>query len=445
MEVRIEDIGPCKKRLSIKVPPEKVAEEIEKGIAELAATVHFPGFRVGKVPHELVEKRFKKRVLDEVKQNSVRDSLREALEENGLDMIGMPELDDIEHAEDTGLSYTATIEVRPEINIENYKGIELTRSPTEVTPDEVERLVEDTRKRLGIMQDAPDGKVTEDSFVRANCEILVEGKSVWKQDGVVFSVSDGTILGLTIDGLSGSMVGKTAGDTVDFSLALPEGFMIEEHRGKPGKLKVTVVEARQLIPAELGEAVFERLGARDEKDLRERFRAQIQQSKEGEAQRLMRRQLADKMIEMAHIELPEDLVTRAGAEMKERNKRILQYQGASEEQLEHEDETITRDSQEAARRQVAWHFIVEDIAAKEKIFATEEDVNGRIAAMASQANRRPAAVRTELERQGDLVELRGEIRKDKTIQFLLEKAKVKVDEGPQGQQETGKKREGKEK
>jgi len=425
MEVRIEDIGPCKKCLSIKVPPERIREEIEKNLAELTATVQFPGFRPGKAPRNLVEKRFKSTVVDEVKEKLVRESLGEALTENSIDVIGSPELDKVEMEEESGLSYEATVEVRPEIKLEDYKGVELKKAPTEPTSEEIDEFILSMRRRYGTMQDVRDGKVVEDAWVRADSEIFVADERVWKREGIVFGVEEGLILGLAVEGLKDKVLGAAIGDELEFDVTLPEGFFIEEHRGKQARLKVKITEVRRLVPAELTETLLERLGVSSEEDLRARVAGELRSSKEAQAREDMSRQLREKLLDAAEAELPEDLVNRVAADIAERRKRWMRLaSGAEAAGSAEEPEDLASESMEAAREQVIWHFLLEDVAEKEKIFATEDDVDQELELIAVQSRKRPTAVRTELERSGRLSELRSEIRRAKTVQFLLDNAKI---------------------
>ena len=422
MEVRIDDVGPCKKSLSIKVPPERIQEEVEKNLTELSETVRFPGFRPGKAPRALVEKKFRKDVLDEVKGELVRESLTEALKENDLDVLALPDVDKVEMDEQTGLSYEATVELKPRITMGEYKGVELEKESTEVADKDVDEFVMGLRRQHGRMEDAPEGKADDNSWVRADCEILVSGEKVWNREGIVFGVEEEMVLGLQIEGLKKSISGKTIGDELELDVTLPDGFFIEEHAGKSATLKIKITEVRVLVPAELNEAMLQRVGASDEEELRSMVRTNLVSNREMQAQRNLRQQLMDKLIDSAEVEMSEDVVERVAGDIIERQKRRAQMYGQT---IDDADEALKAETREQARREVIWHFMLEQIAEKEKVFATEDDVEAEIARMAAQTGRRPTVVRNELERAERLSELRGDVRRQKTVNLLIDKATIK--------------------
>jgi len=429
MEVLIEDIGPCKKKLNVKLPVEKVREKMNTAMEELASTVHLPGFRVGKAPRKLLEKRFKDQVAQEVKEELVRDSLAQAIKENNLAIIALPKVEKIDTEEQGGLSFTATVDVRPQINLADYKGIELARKPAVLDDTEVDAFIEGLQKRYGVMEDIPDGVVTEDTVVRADCEIRVDDAAVWSQQGIVFQVAQGAILGLSIEGLKEAISGKKIGDDLEFPVVLPEQFVIEAHRGKSGKLRVRISAARRLAPAELGEALFSQLQVKDASELRERVAAELRHRKQEESQHDLRHQLDEKLLSMVSLELPQDVVDSYAAGLKERHKDMMRSFGASDQELNAQDEKIVEGSKDAARKKVSLEFILDEIADKEKIYATEEELERHIEAMAVREDKRPRALRTEIERENRMDAIRADIREEKTVAFLLEKAKITEAQG----------------
>jgi trigger factor len=426
MEVQVEDIGPCKKRLSIEIPPEKIDEELEKNYEQLAEQAVVPGFRKGHVPRWLIKNRFGEQVNDETKEALVAEALSEAVRENSLEPIGTPQIgDDVDFEPGRPLSFDVTLEVYPDFEIEDYKGIQLEKPSVEPTKAELKERADAVRERYAELEEITEGKPQDGDVVKCHI-VLREGDEVYRDvPDHQFILGDHVLIGMTqeetTEFVSGIEVGKAAEKKID----IPDDYPEEEKRGAKMALSLTLDEVRRPNPPELTEEWVKSIGFDSMEEFNEELATAVRNEKEQQTQRELEKQLDDKLLEKADFELPEDVVGLMAERGLARTSAIMQYRGAPPELIERESDRLKKQSQESAERTAKLYFILRKIAEKERLFVTEDEVNARIEAMASVRQRSPEQVRRELEQEDRLSELRSTMREEKARSLLMDNAAVK--------------------
>jgi len=439
MRLGVEEIGPCKKKIKVEVPPEKIREEFDKGMVELMRSAKIPGFRPGHAPRRLLEKRYGKRLEEEVKGTLIAKSFSEALEDLNLKTIGEPNIENIEFEPNAKLSYEATVEVKPTFDLDGYDNFELEKNDTEVKEEEIENALQDIRKQAAEFKAVSEEGARKGDVISAEAELFAEGESIWREPGARFTTEARKFLGIELPDLESNLLGKKAGEEVRIPVELGSDFFQEQHRGKRGEVLFRLKEIQRPLYPEINDEFAKRLGFDSLGLLRERLREQIHLSKERSARSDLIHQIEEKLLEMVNFELPEGILKRLATESAARRELEMRYYGVSEERLQKEKEHLMNASRESAERQMRLYFILERIAEKEKIFATEQDVARRLEEIASSRNVKPARVRQELEEKGLMSELRGQIREEKVFDYLLSKANIRQkaqpaqEEGPSGE------------
>ncbi|HOQ03766.1 MAG TPA: trigger factor [Anaerohalosphaeraceae bacterium] len=425
--VKIEDIGPCKKKVTVEVPEEKIKALLDEKYKELRQDVIIPGFRRGRAPIRLLEKRFGTDVRNQVKLQLMAESAEAALKDNKVDYLGDP---DIKHEEitlpDSGpLVYSFEVEVRPEFELPNLEGIEIRKPKVEVTEESIQEEIESMRKRSGMWVPKEEAVEAGDQVI-ADVIVHVEGEEGQdKQDSIEIFVRDpGFVAGVPVEGLAELLRGAKHGDERTVTVDVPSTYFNERFRGKKVDIKITVKEVKMLKPAELNEEFFSRFGVSTLDELKGRVRDYLETATERQARAAMVDQVYAYLQKNIDFDLPADMAADQSLAILQRRYVNLLMQGVSKEEIEQQMDQLRASSDQQAKEQLKLFFIMSKIADQFGIEVTEEEINGHIAAVAAQRGRRPEKMREELARDGSLAQFALQVREQKCIEKILEKAKI---------------------
>jgi len=376
----VEETGPCARLLKIEVPAETVQQEIEKSYDELRKTVFIKGFRKGRVPRHILERRFSEEVLEGVKRDLVEGKLSEAIEKHELRLVSTPSvnLDEIKLEPDHPLTFEVNVEVFPEFTIDNYTGLEVERPDTTVTDQDVAGALESLRMQHARYEKVEEGTVGEGDVPICHAIVLKDGQEVLRREELGAD-------GLKLEGLKAALLGASPGETRTFEgITLPDDLRQESLRGQTVDIQVTVDEIRRFVLPELD-------------DLREEILDQLRLDRQRQADQAVRERIEDKLLELTDFDVPEGLVERVVARAAERQRLALLYRGVPEDKLDEEVRRLAPGTREQSIRDCKLFFILERIADQEKIFVTEDEVEQRIQAIALNYRRRPQDVQAELD------------------------------------------------
>jgi len=424
--VEVEDLGPCKKKLVISVPSERIREVFAGDLEELVKNATIPGFRQGRAPKALIEKRFRKNLDEQVKEKLLDEAFKEALDQKDLKAMLPPEIGKVDFDPDGKLDFDVTVTVRPKVEIENYKGIELVKETKVVTDKDIDDFIEALRMRLARFETVSEGAVEFDDIVSIEAKILVDGTEVFADRNLRIRVAESTdeLYGLKIEGLGKALDGLVIGDERRFDVTLPDDFFLDQHKGQNATLVVSASEISRRVIPELDEDFMSRLGFDNEQDLRQYARRAVAERNEYETNRRMRADLTEKLLAMCSFDLPESVVESSAQRLQRLREHEMRIYGATPEQISETADRVQSASLEQATAELKTYFILDAIADNEKIFATETEVSEAVERMAARRGVRPARQWHDLEQQDSLAELRDEIRHTKTVRFLLDNANI---------------------
>ena len=426
MEVKVESLAACKKRLSITLSREEIKAKMEERYAELEQEAQVPGFRPGRAPRRLVEKRFHEAVEEETRAKLISESLTKALEEQKLDVIGEPDLDPekIEMPADGPLTFTIDLEVRPEFEAPDYIGIPVNVEQPTVGDAEVAQSLERLRESHGRLEEVPAGGEAKDNdIVTGDVAIQAGDVVVLDRQSVRMPASAIVIEGIRLEKFGELLKGVKAGETRTTKMTIDQTAEKEDLRGKEVELRVKVNRIERVaLPDDA--AV---LKATDHEDM-DALKRTLRRELEGRSDQVFRERqenaLHGWLMEQAKFDLPEELAKRHANSLLQRTVMGLQYRGVPVDEIEKRLEEIRGASTERAARELKLMFILDAIAKKEKVEATDAEVDARVRFMAVQQGRRDDRLREEMEAEGTLANLRSQIRDDKVTRMLLEKAKI---------------------
>ena len=446
-KVTLSDTGPARKTLTLEIPEKRIQASIEEAYGSLRDDAVLPGFRKGRAPRRLLEKRFATSLREDVKRRLLSESYAQAIDEHGLDVIGEPELlngdDDFELPESGDLKLELDIEVAPEVELPEFDTLKIDRPSAEVADSDIDEEIERVAERYGSMQPVADATFAEGDYVQADvtiragqdagddAEVISTSADVWTLVHGEKNEFKGHIAGILIPDLGKQLTGKKVGDTITVSMDGPPSHEDEKIKGQPITIVIDTKECHRLEPL-TRDALIERIGVETEDELKERVRENLEQRKQAESDTAVHKQIAEQLVEKTKLELPEGLKGRQIERVIERQRMEMLYQGSSEDEVEAKLAEARSDSESAAIEQLKAFFVVDAAAKKLDIEVTQQEINQRIVQVAMQQQRRPDKVARELQERGQIEQLYLSIREQKTLDQIAARIEGTADEAAEG-------------
>jgi trigger factor len=411
--------------LTVEVSAEKVNEGLTAAFNKVVKTVNVPGFRKGKMPRPMFEKRFG---VESLYQDALDILLPEAygsaIDETGIEPIDRPEIDIEQMEKGKELIFKATVQVKPEVTLGEYKGLEVEEVDTTVTDEDVAKELETLQNRQAELVVKEEGTAELGDTVVLDFEGFVDGEAFEGGKAENHSLELGS--GSFIPGFEEQLVGVATGESKDVEVTFPEEYHAAELAGKPAVFKVTIHEIKgKELPAlddEFAKDVDDEVETLDA--LKEKIRTRLEDSKKHEAEHHVRDSLVEKAAENAQVEIPEVMVTSEVNRMLQEFEQRLQMQGMNLElyfQFSGQDENALREQMnEEAVNRVRVALTLEAIVKAENIEVTDEEVNAELEKMAGMYNMTVDNIKQAL---GGLDGIKGDLQKQKAVEFLIENKK----------------------
>jgi trigger factor len=424
MKVQVEELSPIEKKLSIEVENARVVEELNRAYSALGKQVKLPGFRQGKVPRRILEQRFREQVEDEVIQRVVQSAWLEAVREHKVEAVAPPQVTNNSGLKaDAPFSFEARVEVKPKVEARDYQGLPLTRSETKVEDKEVDARLEELRQNMARLEPVEGRDVAQaGDFVTVDYEATVDGKAFpgSKAEGVTVEIAPGELVESNVAALEGTKVGETR----EIDYVFPADYRVEDVKGKTARFKFHLKGLKKKVVPELNDDFAKETGeSQSLEELRGKIRADLEQGKRNKAQAEERDALLKALIERNAFEVPRSMVDRTIDNMLESRLRAMARMGMDPRRLNLDFARLREDLREEATKEVKGALLIEAIAQKENIQATDADVEKKIEELATESKQAVAVVRKYFkgpeERQG----LSLRLREEKTIEFLKGQAK----------------------
>ena len=429
--ITVSDAGPCRKRLRVVVSAERVAEEVEKGYRSLGQGVRVPGFRPGRIPRPILEKRFGEALLHEVKETLVQTGFRQALQSNELSPLGSPELDleRVRLEDGKELEFEVALDVRPKVELPDWRAISVERRPATVSEAEIDEAGSALRQGNRRVVPDPEGAVAADGMVLARVEFLLDGKSLLVRDSLRLTPST-AVPGADPGAFSAALQGRRKGETFEVEVGFRAGFEVPEAVGKRGSARISVLEVHRLVEP-TDEELARALDFADAAALRENLRSRLLRHKEETENRRVEDEILGALTRACAFDVPERIVESESEEGVRRLQASLEAQGVSAEEVGAEVASRRARSREEARASIKGWFVLEALARREKAFVTEDEMRTEFQAIAQRNGVPPEEVRRYYEERSDLLgALRAELLERKVRRLLREQAGAGAKENP---------------
>jgi len=424
IEVNIENVGPCKKHVRVKVARSDIDHFETEAVKDVVQTAAVPGFRPGRVPPALARRRFRDEISDSVRQRVLMSSLEQLADENSLDPINEPDFDveSLRIPEEGDFEYEFDVEVRPEFEVPNYGGLKIQRPVREVSDDDVTQYLKKFLGQYATLAVREEPAEAGD-FVQASIDFTKDGAPFRSIPSVDLQLKP-TIRfrDAEINGFDQLMAGSTPGTQKSVDIVISNEAEQIEMRGEKLTATITVKSVRRQELPELDSAFLERVGVSNEQELRDELQGMLQRQVTYDQRQACRRQVLEKITESATWELPESLVNKQTENALRREILEMQQAGFTTQQILARENELRQQSVSSTRQALKEHFVLDRIATQEKIEVSPIDIDSEINMMAVQRGESPRRVRARLQKSGVIENLEAQIRERKAVDFILKSA-----------------------
>ena len=417
-----EELSPVQKTIEVEIPAALLTREADRVTTEFSRQAKVPGFRPGKIPASVVRTRFAKEIQEEVVSRVLGESFRSAMKEKGLEPVGEPRLEHLDpFIEGAPMTFKAVFEVKPQIDLGEYRGIEIEDPKIEVTETDVDAMIERLRDQASAYRIESERGLEDGDF--AVIEIVSNGDDIEpKTDAGHFKMGEDTPL----PELHEALRGKKAGDTASFDKTYGEDANQEAWRGKTVHHDVTLKEIRVQEKPEVNDDFAKSVGGWDTIALmRETIEADIRKHREVEAQRFKRNQIGEKLLAVHTFDVPETLVDDELGKSLNNYARYLASQGVNLEQAEIDWRKVGEEFRPEAIKRVKRSLILEAIAKKEGLDASDVEVDAEIRRAAREQEREFADVKHHLKHDGGYEALRSSLAQEKALELVLRESRAR--------------------
>lgn len=424
LDVDITDSGPCKKHVSVSVARSDIDDILDDVLNELGETADVPGFRVGRVPRQLLKKRFRKELGNEVKQKILMGSLEQISEENSLDPINEPNLDveNIEIPDEGDFEFEFDVEVRPDFDLPDYAKLKITRPVREITEESVDSYLKEFLVQYG-KREIVDGAAEKGDFVTVNAEFMHGGETLREIDEMTAQLkSTLRFQDAEIAGFDELVAGAKAGESREVTITVSQEAETLEMRGETVNAEFRIKEVRRLELPELNKEFLQKIGVETEEELRLEINNILERQVMYEQRQSTRAQVLDKITESADWELPEDLVMKQVENALHREILEMQQAGFTTQEIQARENELRQKSVTTTRQALKEHFVLDKIAEKEGIEVSPSDIETEIQMMAMQRGESPRRLRARLTKSGVIDNLEAQIRERKAVDAILDTA-----------------------
>ncbi len=415
--------------LEIEIDAESFSQAVDKAYRKLVQKVNVPGFRKGKAPRQIFERMMGKEVIiEEAMESVVPDAYYQAVSDTGIEPIDQPKVEIVQAEEGKPVVFKATVQVKPEVTLGQYKELEVIKPSTEVPEEEVDKTLERLQNRHAKLLTLEEGTVEQGDTAVIDFLGKVDGEPFKGGEGKDYSLEIGS--GSFIPGFEEQLIGQAVGETRDIAVTFPEDYQAENLAGKEAVFTVTIngIKRKELaaLDDEFAKDIsdFETL-----EELRSDISNKLKENAENQSKYGLRQEIVNRIVNNTEVEVPDVLVESQLREMIGNFESRLTGQGMSLENYLSFAKTTLADFEESMRPDAIWsaksNLVLETIAKLEKIEPSSEEIKAEAAKIAQYLNQDLEQFQETIESKGQIDYIKDQIVREKTLQFLVDNAIVK--------------------
>ena len=429
MNVTVENLAPCKKLVRIEIEAAQVDETFEAITKDYQKQAALPGFRPGKAPRDMILKKYEQDIKDEVKRKLTSDSYRQALTEKKLEVLGYPDIEEIQFGKGQPLLYAATVETAPEFELPDYKGLPVKVEARTVTDDDMTRAFDTLRQQQVSFATVERTAQTNDIAV-VNYTGTTEGKPITELAPTAKGLTEQKNFWVEMDaktfipGFAEQLLGAKAGDKRTVNVDFPADFVTPALQGKKGVYEVEVVEVKEKVLPVRDDVFAKSLGAESLEKLNEGVRRDLENELTSSKNKSVRNQLIRSLLDRVNFELPESAVAQETKNVVYDIVRENQKRGVSRDLIEQQKDQIYSAASSGAKERVKVSFLLQKIAEKEDIKVGQDEIAQRIGALAQAYQIPPDKFIKDLQKRNGVVEIYDQLMNEKVVDMLQQNAKI---------------------
>ena len=429
MNVTVENLAPCKKLVRLEIDVQKVDETFETVTKDFQKQAKLPGFRPGKAPREMVMRKHEKDIQDEVKRKLMSEAYRKAIEEQKLDVLGQPDIEEIQFGRGQALQFAATIETAPEFELPEYKGLVAKREVRAVAEEVVERALTVLREQRVAFKMVDRTLQTGDIAV-VNYTGTCEGKPITELAPTAKGLTEKTnfwveaISNSFIPGFADQLLGAKAGDKRTVNVDFPADFVTPQIAGKKGVYEVEVVEVKEKVLPVLDDELAKAYGAESLEKLRAGVRRDLENELDFKQRKAIRGQLVRTLLDRVNFDLPASAVAQETRNVVYNIVQENSKRGISRDLIEQQKEQIYSAATDGAKERVKVAFLLQKIAEKEDIKVAQEEIAQRVQHLAGLYQIPADKFLKDLQKRNGLIDIYDQIMNERVIDFIQQNAKI---------------------
>ncbi|HUI76309.1 MAG TPA: trigger factor [Bryobacteraceae bacterium] len=411
----------CKHSLEVSIPVDEVEGETSRAIENVQKRARLPGFRPGKAPASLIRQHFASEIRQQVMESLIPKHLQKQFEAENLSVVGTPDITDVHFHSGEPLRFKAEFEVVPQIELGDYRGIEVAYQDPEVTDEDVSKRIAEIQEQKAQYVNIDPRPIADGDHAVVALESVsgVEGEPV-KQDEMVLEIGGAD----TFEAFTENLRGLSPGDEKDFEVTYPEDYGSARLAGKTVRFHATVKGIRRKELPELNDEFAQDMGDyRNMEELRDAVRKALFAQRQHDAQQEAKNRLIEKLVDQHDFPVPETYVERQIKNRVEQTLRTMAADGMDPRSLKLDWEKVKESQRDKAVREVKASMLLSRIAERESIAAMRDEVDKEVEKIARQQREPQAAVQMRFEKDGTLGRIASHIQTEKTLNYLFEHAR----------------------
>src|SRR3990172_2282638 len=413
MRSAVENISTVKKKITIEVPQDDVEKEREKAVAKVAKKAKLPGFRPGKAPRSVVERHYGEDIQADVMNKLIADAYFQAVQEHKISPVDLPEISDVSLDKGSPLSFSATVEVRPNIELGTYDGIEVKEEPLTVSDEELEQTINRLREMYAQLEVVEGRPAEKGDSIIIDFEGFREGKSIAgaKASDHMLTLGSGNL----IPGFEDQLVGVNKGEAKEISVSFPADYTNKDLAGKDAVFKVMVKEIKRAVMPEVNDDFAKDIGNHNTvEELRARVKEDMEARKRDELASSQREELLSKLVDAHTFDVPPGMVKQQAVRLARQGMDVKSFDA----------EKYREERLPLAERRVKGLLILDAVADREKVTAIDEELTAELQGLSRKSGQPVETIKKYYESQeGGMDNLRSSLIQEKTLTLLLSRAK----------------------
>lgn len=422
MKTRIKNIDKCLRLFEIEISSDIVKNTLNEVYIEIKKRAKIPGFRVGMIPRDILEKYYSKDAEEELLKRLIPEGYRKALYEHKINPATLPEVSDIEFDKNKKLTFKAKVEIHPQIKLKNYKGIKVKAKKIEVSQEEVSQALERLRQVNAQFTPIENKRSIErGDYLICDVEVFCDGKPISKKYENMWLVAEKEASML---GLGEKLIGLDKGAKKEIEAKLPEDYPDKKFTGKVATFNINIKEIKEKKLPNMDDEFAKDLGKENLNTLKEDISKQLFQRKEISKKVDMQNQILDKLLKDYKFDVPPSIAKRQFEVLMKKAKDELLSKGVHKDKVEEGTKQLEPKLKIDAVNKIKIYFILTEISKAENINITEKDIDARLQEIAHLSKQDVNVVKEYYQKNNLIDGLREQAREEKTLDWLLSVANI---------------------